>query len=178
MGWEAVAGDWRVMRGKVREQWGKLTDDDLDRIAGRREQLVGTLQQRYGKTREVLDREVRDFEQRITGDLAGNSGATTTERETGGGGSGARNYGVSGGATGTGVSGAGIVPAGMGTGSARSSEEARMGGRRGGDEGRPRDGGDSGSRGSAGRRDVGGEERGGEIERTSYSGKADDEHRG
>lgn len=51
------------MRGKVREQWGKLTEDDLDVIAGRRDQLVGLLQRRYGLTREAIEAQVAEFEQ-------------------------------------------------------------------------------------------------------------------
>jgi uncharacterized protein YjbJ (UPF0337 family) len=46
------------MKGKVREKWGKLTDDDLEVIAGKRDQLVGRLQQRYGYSKEEADREI------------------------------------------------------------------------------------------------------------------------
>ena len=41
MNWDTVKGDWKRIRGKVKEQWGKLTDDDLDRIEGKRDQLLG-----------------------------------------------------------------------------------------------------------------------------------------
>jgi uncharacterized protein YjbJ (UPF0337 family) len=64
MNWDQVRGEWREVRGKVREQWGKLTDDDLDVIAGRRNQLVGVLQKRYGQARDEIERQVREFENR------------------------------------------------------------------------------------------------------------------
>jgi uncharacterized protein YjbJ (UPF0337 family) len=50
------------MKGKIRETWGDLTDDDVDRIAGKRDQLIGKIQEKYGKTREAVEREVDDFE--------------------------------------------------------------------------------------------------------------------
>lgn len=59
-----IKGEWKMMRGKVAEQWGKLTDDDLEVIAGKRDQLVGLLQKRYGKAQEVIEREVKEFEAR------------------------------------------------------------------------------------------------------------------
>ena len=48
MDWNRVEGNWKQVKGKVKEQWGKLTDDDLDRIAGKRDQLEGKIQERYG----------------------------------------------------------------------------------------------------------------------------------
>ena len=48
MNWDRVEGDWKQIKGKVQQQWGKLTNDDLDEIQGRSEQLVGKIQQRYG----------------------------------------------------------------------------------------------------------------------------------
>lgn len=50
------------MRGTVRERWGKLTDDDLDVIAGKRDQLVGKIQQRYGLASDEVERQVSEFE--------------------------------------------------------------------------------------------------------------------
>jgi uncharacterized protein YjbJ (UPF0337 family) len=49
------------LRGKIRAQWGKLTDNDLDRIAGRRDQLIGRVQERYGVAKEEAERQVRRF---------------------------------------------------------------------------------------------------------------------
>lgn len=51
-------GSWKTLRGKVREQWGKLTDDDMEMIKGRHDQLVGRIQARYGKAREDAEAEV------------------------------------------------------------------------------------------------------------------------
>lgn len=62
MNWDRIEGNWVEFKGKVRERWGKLTDDDLDVIAGKREQLLGTLQQRYGHAKDQLEREVKEFE--------------------------------------------------------------------------------------------------------------------
>lgn len=59
-----MEGDWLQLKGKVRETWGKLTEDDVDVIAGKRDQLVGKLKERYGKSAELVDREVQDFETR------------------------------------------------------------------------------------------------------------------
>jgi len=61
---QTIEGNWMQLKGKVREQWGKLTDDDVDVIAGRRDQLIGKIKERYGKTAEEIDREVTDFETR------------------------------------------------------------------------------------------------------------------
>ena len=51
-------GKWKQMRGKVREQWGKLTNDDVDKINGKREILVGLLQERYGYAKENAESEI------------------------------------------------------------------------------------------------------------------------
>ena len=64
MNWDRVAGKWTESKGKVREQWGKLTDDDLDVIAGRRDQLVGLIQRRYGMARDEVERQVKQFEEK------------------------------------------------------------------------------------------------------------------
>jgi uncharacterized protein YjbJ (UPF0337 family) len=55
---EQMAGNWRVIRGKVKEQWGRLTHDDLDVIQGKHDQLVGKIQERYGKQREQIEHDV------------------------------------------------------------------------------------------------------------------------
>ena len=58
MDWNRIEGNWKQFKGKVKEQWGQLTDDDLDKIDGRREQLEGKLQERYGKARDDIRTEV------------------------------------------------------------------------------------------------------------------------
>ena len=57
-----LKGEWKQIKGKVAEHWGKLTDNDLAEISGKRDQLVGMLQKRYGKVQEVVEREVKEFE--------------------------------------------------------------------------------------------------------------------
>jgi uncharacterized protein YjbJ (UPF0337 family) len=61
MNWDQVKGNWTQMTGKVREKWGKLTDNELTVIAGQREQLVGVLQERYGYEKDIAEKEVSDF---------------------------------------------------------------------------------------------------------------------
>lgn len=58
MNWDLIEGKWKEMKGRVRDQWGKLTDDDLESISGKRDQLVGRLQQRYGMQRDAAESEV------------------------------------------------------------------------------------------------------------------------
>lgn len=58
MNWDQIQGNWRQFKGQAQQQWGKLTDDDLDRIEGKQEELVGRIQQRYGTSREEAEREV------------------------------------------------------------------------------------------------------------------------
>jgi uncharacterized protein YjbJ (UPF0337 family) len=62
MNWDTVKGNWKQVAGSVREQWGKLTDDDLTQIEGQREQLVGMVQTRYGLAKEKAEEQVRDWE--------------------------------------------------------------------------------------------------------------------
>ncbi len=54
---DTLKGQWMQMKGKVREQWGKLTDDDLDQVQGRGEQLVGKIQERYGVAKDEARRQ-------------------------------------------------------------------------------------------------------------------------
>jgi uncharacterized protein YjbJ (UPF0337 family) len=64
MNWDRVEGNWKQFRGKVKEQWGKLTDDDLDVIAGKRDQLLGRIQERHGIAKDEAERQVETFERR------------------------------------------------------------------------------------------------------------------
>ncbi|WP_140626639.1 CsbD family protein [Methylibium rhizosphaerae] len=61
MNWDRVEGNWQQFKGKLREKWGELTDDDIDVIDGRREQLQGKIQERYGKQRDEAERDVDDW---------------------------------------------------------------------------------------------------------------------
>jgi uncharacterized protein YjbJ (UPF0337 family) len=58
MNWDRIEGNWKQFKGQAKEQWGKLTDDDLDVIAGRRDQLEGLIQERYGYARDQVKTEV------------------------------------------------------------------------------------------------------------------------
>jgi uncharacterized protein YjbJ (UPF0337 family) len=58
---DTLKGQWTQLKGTIREQWGKLTDDDLDQIQGRSEQLVGKIQERYGIARDEARREVAEW---------------------------------------------------------------------------------------------------------------------
>ena len=61
MNWDQVQGKWKQMRGSVREQYGKLTDDDLEMIAGNRDKFVGKLQERYGLAKEEAQRRADEW---------------------------------------------------------------------------------------------------------------------
>jgi len=61
MNQDTLRGQWNQLKGSIREQWGKLTDDDLDRIQGQSEQLVGRIQERYGIARDEAQREVDNW---------------------------------------------------------------------------------------------------------------------
>ncbi|MGF6213323.1 CsbD family protein [Comamonas odontotermitis] len=59
---DTIKGNWKQFKGKVKEQWGKLTDDDLDVINGQREQLVGRIQEREGIARDKAEEQVKAWE--------------------------------------------------------------------------------------------------------------------
>jgi uncharacterized protein YjbJ (UPF0337 family) len=64
MNHDRMEGNWRQFKGKVKEQWGKLTDDDLDVIAGKREQLLGKIQERHGISKEEAEKQVAVWKER------------------------------------------------------------------------------------------------------------------
>jgi uncharacterized protein YjbJ (UPF0337 family) len=61
MDWNRIEGNWKQVKGKAREKWGKLTDDDLDKMNGLREQLEGKIQERYGIAKDKAKKEVDDW---------------------------------------------------------------------------------------------------------------------
>jgi uncharacterized protein YjbJ (UPF0337 family) len=61
---DTIEGNWKQLKGKVKEQWGKLTDDDFDVIAGKRDQLLGRIQERHGISRDEAEKQVKDWESR------------------------------------------------------------------------------------------------------------------
>lgn len=61
---DEIGGNWKQFKGTVKEKWGKLTDDDMTVIEGKREQLVGKIQERYGYAKDQAEKEVVDWEKR------------------------------------------------------------------------------------------------------------------
>jgi uncharacterized protein YjbJ (UPF0337 family) len=61
MNWDSIEGGWKQFKGKARQKWGRLTDGDLDKIGGKKDELVGTVQRVYGKSKEEADKECEDF---------------------------------------------------------------------------------------------------------------------
>ena len=61
MNWDRVEGDWKQFKGKVQQQWGKLTDDDIDIIEGNRTELLGVIQKRYGLAKDEAERQVDNW---------------------------------------------------------------------------------------------------------------------
>jgi len=70
MNWDQVEGKWKQAKGSVKERWGKLTDDDLDVIAGKRDQLVGKIHERYGISKEQAQREVETWKYPATAETS------------------------------------------------------------------------------------------------------------
>jgi uncharacterized protein YjbJ (UPF0337 family) len=65
MNWDQIAGDWKQFTGKVKAKWGKLTDNDLTTIAGKRDELAGLLQVKYGYAKEQAEKELNEFAQTL-----------------------------------------------------------------------------------------------------------------
>ena len=64
LNWDIVEGNWKQFTGKVKTQWGNLTNDRLDVIAGKRVELAGRIQESYGITKDEAERQMKDFERR------------------------------------------------------------------------------------------------------------------
>lgn len=65
MNQDMIKGNWKQLKGKAKQHWGKLTDDDIDRIEGHKDELVGKLQERYGYDRAKAQKEVDDWERNV-----------------------------------------------------------------------------------------------------------------
>ena len=61
---DEISGNWKQLKGKAKEKWGKLTDDDMTVIEGKRDQLVGKIQERYGYAKDQAEKEVSDWERK------------------------------------------------------------------------------------------------------------------
>ena len=66
MNWDRIEGNWKQLTGQVKEQWGKLTNDDFDVVAGRRDQLAGKIQLRYGVAKEEAEKQIVAWEKKAT----------------------------------------------------------------------------------------------------------------
>lgn len=64
MNWDRIEGNWKQIKGKAHQQWGKLTDDQLEEIRGDREMLTGKVQELYGITKEEAEKQVEQFSTR------------------------------------------------------------------------------------------------------------------
>jgi len=64
MNWDIAKGNWKQFKGQVQSQWGKLTDDQFDVIAGKREELLGKIQESYGIGKDEAEQQIKDFEAR------------------------------------------------------------------------------------------------------------------
>ena len=58
MNWDRIEGNWKQLKGKIKEQWGDLTDDDIDKIAGKKDQLAGRLQETYGIGKDEAEKQI------------------------------------------------------------------------------------------------------------------------
>lgn len=61
MNWDRIEGNWKQFKGQVQQQWGKLTNDDMDVISGKKTELVGRIQKHYGISRDEAERQVDDW---------------------------------------------------------------------------------------------------------------------
>jgi uncharacterized protein YjbJ (UPF0337 family) len=65
MDWDRISGNWKQFKGRLKEQWGKLTDDDIAQLDGSREQLEGKIQERYGYGKDQVRQEIDNWSRRI-----------------------------------------------------------------------------------------------------------------
>ncbi|PKO64094.1 MAG: general stress protein CsbD [Betaproteobacteria bacterium HGW-Betaproteobacteria-16] len=68
MNWDTIQGNWKQLTGQAKLQWGKLTDDDLQVVAGHREQLAGKIQERYGIAKDEAEKQINDWEAKSSDD--------------------------------------------------------------------------------------------------------------
>ena len=65
MNWDLIEGKWTELKGQFRSKWAKLTDDDLEAVAGKKDELIGRIQQRYGIQRDAAEVEVDNWIKQI-----------------------------------------------------------------------------------------------------------------
>jgi uncharacterized protein YjbJ (UPF0337 family) len=66
MNWDRIEGNWHQLKGRAKAQWGKLTDDDVDVVAGRRDQLLGKIQERYGLAKDEAENRLAAWQRQAT----------------------------------------------------------------------------------------------------------------
>jgi uncharacterized protein YjbJ (UPF0337 family) len=77
MNWDLIEGKWKQSMGKVKVKWGKLTDDDVTTINGKKDQLVGKIQERYGIAKDAAEKQVDEFIQSYSPDDAAKAAKTS-----------------------------------------------------------------------------------------------------
>jgi uncharacterized protein YjbJ (UPF0337 family) len=65
MNWDQIEGKWKQYRGEVKEKWGRLTDDELDVIAGNRDKLIGKLQEKHSLSKEEAERQLEEWQKYV-----------------------------------------------------------------------------------------------------------------
>jgi uncharacterized protein YjbJ (UPF0337 family) len=65
MDWSQISAQWTQLKGRLREQWGQLTDDELEVIAGNREKLIGKLQEKHGLTKDEVERQLEEWQKYV-----------------------------------------------------------------------------------------------------------------
>jgi len=65
MNTDIIKGKWKQLNGRIKQQWGKLTDDDLTVLEGSRDYLAGKVQERYGVSKDIAEQQVKDFEKNL-----------------------------------------------------------------------------------------------------------------
>lgn len=70
MNWDQIEGNWKQFAGKAQAQWGRLTNDELQSVEGRQQELAGLIQERYGKTREEAHKEIDDWLSKVNETLS------------------------------------------------------------------------------------------------------------
>jgi uncharacterized protein YjbJ (UPF0337 family) len=68
MNWDRIEGQWKNLTGHAKEQWGKLTDDDIEVVAGRRDQLAGKIQERYGVAKDDAEKQIAEWQRKASDD--------------------------------------------------------------------------------------------------------------
>ena len=81
MNWDRIEGNWKQAKGKIKQQWGKLTNDNLDVVSGKRDQLVGKIQECYGIAKDDAEKQVKEWEARNE-DLFADASERAKERQS------------------------------------------------------------------------------------------------